>query len=90
MVNNEMSTFREPFNQLTIFNYDTNSGILVNKIPVPPAQAVSGVVYPTYFKVNLNENEYNDTTYFIDTLKSSTANTWVTYTQYVGEFPNNP
>jgi len=81
---NASDTWFEPFNQATFFNYDPNSSLLVNNFPIPAAQIVGGVLYPTNFKINLNAGEINPTKMIIDINGSATANCWIVYTQYLG------
>ena len=84
--------FKEPFNQATVINYDPVNPVIFNNMPIPPAQTISGVVYPTQFKINLNVGEVNTTNYTVDVQNSATANVWIIYTQYKGveTAPNKP
>jgi N6-adenosine-specific RNA methylase IME4 len=76
--------WKEPFNQATFINYDPVNPILINSLPIPPAQTIGGVIYPTSFKINLNVGEVNRTNFNIDIRGSQTALCWIVYTQYIG------
>lgn len=76
--------WKELFNQATFVNYDPSRPLNVNKFVVPPGQTVGGVLYPTFMRINLNENEINDTMFIIDTGNSASASYFIIYTQYQG------
>ncbi len=79
--------FAERFNQCTFFNYDPNSPVEINQLPIPPATVVSGFTYPTSFTIALNAGEVNQSNYFINMLGSSSGKVSIVYTQYkyIGE-----
>jgi hypothetical protein len=85
MLNN--TAWKEPFNQATFYNWDPNSGILINQFPLSPALVIGGNTYPAYHTVNLNEGEINDTNYTIDLKGSTTGLVWIVYTEYLTEQP---
>jgi len=79
--------FAERFNQCTFFNYDPNSPVEINQLPLPPATVVTGNVYPTSFTISLNAQEVNQSSYYINMLGSNSGKVWIIYTQYkyIGE-----
>ena len=81
----QQGKWKEPFNQATFINYDTNSQVIINtNIIIPPAavNVTTGNVYPTVFQISLNTEEINDEYYTFDFQGSSSANLQVIYTWY--------
>ena len=82
--NNSTVQWKEPFNQATFFNFDTDHNLYIQKWVLAPGVLTGGNVYPTFLEISLNHMEINDTMFIVDTDNSSTANWQVIYTQYLG------
>jgi hypothetical protein len=53
-------SWKEPFNQLQVCNYDPNASLIVNRsIVIPRAILSGGVIYPTVWGYSLNVGEIN-------------------------------
>lgn len=79
-------SWKQPFNQIQILNYDPSGPLIINRNIVLPAAVVNGVtneVYPTAWGYSLNIGEINSSAFeFQPDLLTGTAEYVINYITY--------
>jgi hypothetical protein len=85
-MNRNTGSWKHPFNQASFFNYDINSEVTINSevvIPKAVQDTTTLEIYPTVFRISLNQGEINDTNFIITFSSETTALLVIVHTEYV-------